>query len=305
MKKSRGATTTEYGLIFALVLIVSLAALGGLGGSISQLLSGAGQGAFGSSGSASGLMGIIAPGPGTGVTGNTGIGGSGKTPGGLPTINSTNPSVSGINTTSVEGKNANTLGSTQMAEALEKMADKTKDPAAKAYLNEMSDTIYLMGALQGELDGVKEFEVPEVNNDQALEELLDMNKKIQIMMASPPASLSDKYETKALAFAKDATIINQKYFDALSQYIEPNGNVKSDFFFGNTESKPGLLVEQPVNAAPVARKNPKTTYDAAMSVETVKAKAAVVLAENNVGSLNVEATLKDAVGVEGVSTQLP
>lgn len=303
MKSHRGATNTEYGLIFALVLIISLAALGGLGGSISKLLSGAGQSAFGSGGSAAGLMGIIAPAQSiSGGGGGRGPGNATSVPG---AIGSNNSSMSGVNTTSVEGRNNNTLGSTQIAEALEKMADKAKDPESKAYLKEMSDKIFTMGALQGELDGLAEFEIPEVNNDQALEELWDLNKELQSMMANPPASLGSKYKDKSLTFAKDASIINQKYFDALSQYMDANGNVKNDFFFSNASQEPGLLVEQPVATQPVARKNPKTTYDSAMSVDTIKAKAAVVLADNQVSSINVEATLTDAVGVEGVSTQIP
>lgn len=262
-----GTSTTEYGLLFGLMIVLAIAALISVGGSVSDLL-GKGTDAF--SGASGGLDNSLAnvlggatnsgqPGDGSENAGQTGgIGGvtasfnpnsyfkltlDPKT--GEPILVPTGEGQSPGNATSVDGSQQNLLGAFMLAKEMDELANKQTDPDLKSYYEALAKNLYYMGAAEGELDDVPGLELgiedrlqdlgyPDTSynyrNGNALMDLNSYkNQLISLLQAPPPGAAGSLDYLTATALATDGYNIGQKYVQALDKFMTTDGKVTMDF----------------------------------------------------------------------------
>lgn len=299
----KGGALTEYGLLIAMVAVVSFLSLGFLGQSQSGLTkAGADSLAskpvqdmmslnFGqSSGSAGGGKGFyqLVTDP---LTGNPSLV--------LVESNTGAP----VNATSVDGNRMNTLGSLMTASSLDKLAQQEQNPEIAAAFARMAELSYYMGAAEGAFDDIEKFEYDGYRDSDALQDILTYQSELKQLMSSltSKTGLSEAIP-EALALGADTYNIAQMYANAYSQYIS-NGQVTTDFNTpGYADKEAGSafsLVDQIVtNPAPFLQ-----DYDELFSYEAVKATAQEVLADNKVESRKVEDTLEGAAGLENIGEE--
>lgn len=196
-KWSEGSAITEYGLAIALIGLIGIAALIGLGDSVSRLFTG-------TSSTLSGLTSLVpsftnnkAAGPGldfnaTGTTSGQGHYYMAVDPDtGIPTLQLSDSGSAPNNASSIEGTAMTTFGSMEHAISLAELAKSERNPAYASYYEEIAKLSYYLGASEGRLDRLPEFQFSKdyFEPDDALVDLLNKKEALGELLRNPPAGI--------------------------------------------------------------------------------------------------------------------
>jgi len=237
-------------------------------------------------------------------------------PGNASTSGSQNPanaivsnlSPTSVNVSSVEGGQYNALGAYRLAAYLDQLAATEPNPTNHAYYAQMAKLAYYLGANENQLDqNQMVFSTTTVSNADALNDVLAKQNALKTLMDNPPPNLAASTSLNdALSVAGEVSNIAQSYKDKLSNFIESDGKVHSDFLIvdqhsnnmtnglGNTLSPTSVAVSEGGQT-----KLTNQPYENVVPYDQLKSQVKTILAENQPPiSIPVETTFKGAVNID-------
>ncbi len=247
---SSGNVLTEYGLCLSLIALAAIGALRMMGTSISTPLNQV------SNSKVEGLIELISSNPGSlklikPVTlkgsgyyhqaPNPRMGGTG-----LQILENSNGPAT--NVTSIDGSQWNSLGHFQIGETLLKMAEAQRNPVNRAFIKQLAEKSYFMGAAEGEIDAVKQLQWHDpasgvgYGKTNALEDIKRLQQDILAGLKNPPSGLSPQVLRQVEALSLDSYNIGQTYVNALkdvSLNTQYSFLLASDDASGVGNGKPG------------------------------------------------------------------
>jgi Flp pilus assembly pilin Flp len=237
-----------------------------------------------------------------------------------------------VNVNSVEGSRYNALGGMMLANKLDELAAAQSDPILKDYYTRLATYAYYLGGAEGVLDNIPEISGAKVmfgyvdvatgslktyTMGDGLRDIYNYQQQFRSLLANPPTSADPSEIEAVLPYAADVSNISQQYLNAYQQFITPNGLVPQNFGDPSFCSASvlggcGLGVPGPGAALADASKAVTTptnvhemvgvSYDALVSLDTLKANADLVLEKYKVQNEPVVATFTDAKTVNAQSS---
>jgi hypothetical protein len=319
----KGNTTVEYCLVISLLAVAAIASLRLLGYSTSEMLGAAPnaagtmqmmnldfKGAANGAGSAKTKGAVLLKGPGyyyQTIDPQTGKVGFAMTSGGNDDV---------TNATSLEGSEWNSLGQFEIAETLMQLAQQQSDPNSKAFILGLAKKAYYMGAAEGEIDAVKQFEWHDASSTKGdygkMNGLVDIKRLQGDMLAAlnnPPANLEPGVLQQVGALSLDVYNIGQSYVNALKD-VPANAAysfmLTSEIATGPANGKPGQALAGGSSVAgyctdkscgiPQSMGGP--TVEEVFTIDYVRATAKEVMNQVNITPQKVVATMTDATTTE-------
>lgn len=221
------------------------------------------------------------------------------------------------NATSLEGSEWNSLGQFEIAETLMQLAEQQSDPTSKAFIMALAKKAYYMGAAEGEIDAVKQFQLHDASSSKGdfgkLNALVDIKRLQSDMLAAlnnPPVSLDPAVLQQASALSLDVYNIGQSYVNALKS-VPDNApynsfTLTSELATGPANGKPGqALADGSVvagyctdNSCGVPQSKGGPTVEEVFTIEYVRATAKEVMSQVGITPQPVVATMTDATATE-------
>lgn len=200
--------------------------------------------------------------------------------------------------------NLNTLGTTLLAQQLEKLALQQTDPELKNYYGEMAKLSYYLGAAEGELDDVSEFNfsTERYGNGDALQDIYNYHQALLSMMQNPPANANPQQLQEVLPLATEVFNIGHNYVNSLSQFITADGRVSASFSQNGDESdnnQPGNILTE-TSGLTAIEDSTRQSLASLVPYDEVQQMADNLLSSYPVESVPVSTTLKDA---QSINTQ--
>jgi hypothetical protein len=307
LRSLSGNTLSEYCILIGLLAIVAVSSLEYMGLSISELLNFK-EGDL----NQTALEGYYASVIGTKAIGNSSQGNITSEASSyyylqqgfvLPSANITG----GVNATSVDGNQSNSLGTLRLAEYLDKLAAAEEDPIKQDYYAKMAKIAYYMGANEGEIDDFSSYALSEkYSNGDALNDLLALQTSMRELMDSPPMGITQKELANVMPVVCEVYNIAQNYRNQLSSMIGPDGKVSRDFM--TKDPATGFAVNGAGSAFAdnfISPDSPDrlthTSYEKVVPYEELKPKVQITLNEYKLPVSPVVVTFQDAKRVEDKS----
>jgi Flp pilus assembly pilin Flp len=149
-----------------------------------------------------------------------------------------------VNVSSVEGSRYNALGSIMLANKLDTLAEAQTDPKLKDYYGQLAKYAYYMGGAEGVMDNVQEVSQGNVMRGvvdpstgimqtytlgDGLRDIFSYRQTLQGLLENPPASLNASEFHQVMPYVMDVNNIAQNYLNNFQSFITPDGKVSQNF----------------------------------------------------------------------------
>lgn len=288
--RSNGNTISEYGIIFALVLILAIAGLSTLGKSIFN-----GLGKTNSSLAGSQVKNLV-------TMNFDGGGGTGSKAGATGTIGGDQVGLSGdmnvtagVNTTSTDGQQALAGQTVTTAEKMDGIVAQISNPTVKTWASQVAELSHYIGGAEGQVAGVDALTIDSSSmkgntvytDANAVVDINNYQQKLEQLLQNPPKNVNST-AVKQITNLGNRVLANADPFAAQVGQYSKNGS--------KVDNK---LAAQSLNLSKGAHLT-NQSYDKIVDYSTLQANTQQALSDGSATG-TVQTTLQDATAINQMS----